>query len=545
MSAVDEPARGGGHDGTARTGRDHARRAATSTTTTRVLPRVRADRDDTGHVRHAPTAAISCASSSARTGSWSSTWRRRRPRRRRPHPRRRRRSTASTSPSTTTAASRWSSRSSASAPRSPSRGSITPEPYQSPPMNSPGQHRPRRRPGAGDLRRRARHARASSATCCTARPTSRPACGSSSTCSASSSATPVARHHRLPALLGRPPQRRADHLAGPVLPPLVVAGERRRRDRQGRAQPAGRRPDRNVWGLGRHFLGSNLFWYFRDPAGNFAEYYADLDQIPRGRRVGCPRLGARQVAVRVGPADAQGLRRTTRHRRDRGRAARRLMKIARFTEGGRTRLGIVDGDRRHRRRHGRPVAARPTSAPLLADGALGTRRPHRRDRRRASRCRRCALEAPIAQPPTFLAIGLNYADHVDRVGHGQARRCRSCSTSRSRASPARSTRIEVPTVAPDVGRLRGRARRRHRHALPQRVSVDDAPRVVAGYLIVNDVSVRDWQRATPTMTMGKSWDTHGPIGPWLVTADEIADPHDLRIRTWVDDDLRQDASAPS
>jgi catechol 2,3-dioxygenase-like lactoylglutathione lyase family enzyme len=39
-------------------------------------------------------------------------------------------------------------------------------------------------------------------------------------------------------------------------------------------------PSRSVWGLGRHFLGSNLFWYFRDPAGNFAEYYADLDQIP-------------------------------------------------------------------------------------------------------------------------------------------------------------------------------------------------------------------------------------------------------------------------
>ncbi len=37
---------------------------------------------------------------------------------------------------------------------------------------------------------------------------------------------------------------------------------------------------RDIWGLGRHFLGSNLFWYFRDPAGNFAEYYADLDQIP-------------------------------------------------------------------------------------------------------------------------------------------------------------------------------------------------------------------------------------------------------------------------
>ena len=39
-------------------------------------------------------------------------------------------------------------------------------------------------------------------------------------------------------------------------------------------------PQRHVWGLGRHFLGSNMFWYFRDPAGNFAEYFTDLDQIP-------------------------------------------------------------------------------------------------------------------------------------------------------------------------------------------------------------------------------------------------------------------------
>ena len=74
------------------------------------------------------------------------------------------------------------------------------------------------------------------------------------------------------------------------------------------------------------------------------------------------------------------------------------------------------------------------------------------------------------------------------------------------------------------------------------VPVERAHEVVAGYLVVNDVSVRDWQRATPTMTMGKSWDTHGPIGPWLVTADEVADPHNLRLRTWVDDEVRQDAS---
>ncbi len=101
--------------------------------------------------------------------------------------------------------------------------------------------------------------------------------------------------------------------------------------------------------------------------------------------------------------------------------------------------------------------------------------------------------------------------------------------------------IEVPTVAPTLvdyeGELGVVIGTRCRN-----VTVEDAPTVVAGYLVVNDVSVRDWQRASPTMTMGKSWDTHGPTGPWLVTADELTDPHSLRIRTWVDDELRQDAT---
>ena len=73
------------------------------------------------------------------------------------------------------------------------------------------------------------------------------------------------------------------------------------------------------------------------------------------------------------------------------------------------------------------------------------------------------------------------------------------------------------------------------------VSVADAPSVIAGYTIVNDVSVRDWQMRVQTMTMGKSFDTHGPMGPCIVTADELGDPHGLRLQTWVNDDQRQDA----
>jgi len=69
-----------------------------------------------------------------------------------------------------------------------------------------------------------------------------------------------------------------------------------------------------------------------------------------------------------------------------------------------------------------------------------------------------------------------------------------------------------------------------------------AHEVIAGYLCVDDVTVRDWQFRTPTWTMGKSFDTHGPIGPWLTTADEIGDPNGLRVRTWVNGELRQDSS---
>ncbi|MEE9551653.1 MAG: fumarylacetoacetate hydrolase family protein, partial [Gammaproteobacteria bacterium] len=66
--------------------------------------------------------------------------------------------------------------------------------------------------------------------------------------------------------------------------------------------------------------------------------------------------------------------------------------------------------------------------------------------------------------------------------------------------------------------------------------------IIAGYTIVNDVSVRDWQMRSHTWTLGKSFDTHGPIGPWIVTADEIDDPHNLAIKTWVNEDLRQSSN---
>ena len=66
--------------------------------------------------------------------------------------------------------------------------------------------------------------------------------------------------------------------------------------------------------------------------------------------------------------------------------------------------------------------------------------------------------------------------------------------------------------------------------------------MVAGFVVVNDMSVRDWQMRAPTHTIGKSFDTHGPFGPWIVTRDEIPDPHRLRLRAWVNGELRQDGN---
>jgi 2-keto-4-pentenoate hydratase/2-oxohepta-3-ene-1,7-dioic acid hydratase in catechol pathway len=71
------------------------------------------------------------------------------------------------------------------------------------------------------------------------------------------------------------------------------------------------------------------------------------------------------------------------------------------------------------------------------------------------------------------------------------------------------------------------------------VAVEQASEVIGAWLTCNDISARDWQRETPTVTLGKSHDGFGPTGPWLVTCDEIADPHDLTIRTTVNGEQRQ------
>jgi len=149
------------------------------------------------------------------------------------------------------------------------------------------------------------------------------------------------------------------------------------------------------------------------------------------------------------------------------------------------------------------------------------------------------LLAPILRPPKFLAIGLNYADHIAEAGLDTPK-VPTVFNKQSTCVTGPHDPIHMPRVSAAVdyeGELGFVIGRRCRHVPRAR-----AHEVIAGYLCVNDVSVRDWQMRVPTWTMGKSFDTHGPIGPWITTADEVGDPHGLRLRTWVNGELRQDSN---
>jgi 2-keto-4-pentenoate hydratase/2-oxohepta-3-ene-1,7-dioic acid hydratase in catechol pathway len=148
------------------------------------------------------------------------------------------------------------------------------------------------------------------------------------------------------------------------------------------------------------------------------------------------------------------------------------------------------------------------------------------------------LLAPV-QPRKFLAIGLNYADHIAESGM-EAPQFPVFFNKQVTCVVGPEDDVHMPRVSNLLdyeGELAVVIGTRCRH-----VTADRAHEAILGYTIANDVSVRDWQVRTPTMTMGKSFDTHGPLGPWLVTGDELGNPHDLRLRTYVNDELRQDSN---
>ena len=219
------------------------------------------------------------------------------------------------------------------------------------------------------------------------------------------------------------------------------------------------------------------------------------------------------------------------------------MKLARFRRDGATRLGVLQNGSVFDVSAAGPglsddmrslLASGPAMLQQLKNAAMATD---------PIPLASVQLEAPITNPQKFLAIGMNYQDHAEearraglRVPETQLWFNKQVSCITGPYDP-----VQIPTAAPDQvdyeGELGVIIGRRCRH-----VARGDAAQVIAGYCVLNDVSVRDWQGRSPTFTLGKSWDTHGPLGPWIVTADEIADPHNLTLRTLVNGELRQQAS---
>ena len=154
------------------------------------------------------------------------------------------------------------------------------------------------------------------------------------------------------------------------------------------------------------------------------------------------------------------------------------------------------------------------------------------------------IEKPIARPPKIIAIGLNYADHLEEIRAAgrdmETPEVPMIFNKQSLSANGPYDDIERPVVSDKLdyeGELTIVIGQKCRH-----VPKDDAYKVIAGYTIANDVSVRDWQMRVPTFTIGKSFDTHCPFGPAIVTKDEIPDPHNLNLKTKVNGEVRQQSN---
>jgi 2-keto-4-pentenoate hydratase/2-oxohepta-3-ene-1,7-dioic acid hydratase in catechol pathway len=139
------------------------------------------------------------------------------------------------------------------------------------------------------------------------------------------------------------------------------------------------------------------------------------------------------------------------------------------------------------------------------------------------------LLAPIPEPGTIYAIGLNYAKHIEETGGQKPDTPIVFVKVRGSVAPPGG-----PIVCPEVVR-----RLDYEGELTIVIGQGGA---IAGYCVADDVTARDLQGREPQWTRAKGADTFCPFGPWVTTADEVPDPHELTLRTWVNGELRQDSS---
>jgi 2-keto-4-pentenoate hydratase/2-oxohepta-3-ene-1,7-dioic acid hydratase in catechol pathway len=216
------------------------------------------------------------------------------------------------------------------------------------------------------------------------------------------------------------------------------------------------------------------------------------------------------------------------------------MKIIRFESGHEPRPGLVVGE------DVIDLTAQPegfaTVMEIVSGGVSALARLSAfRNARPAHKLTHVKLLAPIERPGKYLAIGMNYKKHLEEaesLGVPAPKRQlwfnkqTSClSGPYDDIDPGVTDQLDYEI---ELGLVIG--------APAKRISAQDALAHVFGYFVANDVSARDWQFHSPTFTLGKSFDTHGPIGPWIVTADEVPDPQALELRCLVNGEVRQSAN---
>ena len=195
------------------------------------------------------------------------------------------------------------------------------------------------------------------------------------------------------------------------------------------------------------------------------------------------------------------------------------MKLATFTVPGsdEPRSGLVEGDRV------RSFGGRDGVGEVLASGRAPT--PDGGE----WALNDVTLLAPVPHPGTVYAIGLNYAKHVEETGGTKP------------DQPIVFVKV-AGSVAPPGGPIRCPEVVKRLDYEGELTIVIGAGGQIGGYCVADDVSARDLQRREPQWTRAKGADTFCPYGPWITTADEVPDPGNLRLRTWVNGELRQDSS---
>lgn len=149
------------------------------------------------------------------------------------------------------------------------------------------------------------------------------------------------------------------------------------------------------------------------------------------------------------------------------------------------------------------------------------------------------LVAPIPRPPKIICVGLNYRDHAIE-SNMEIPKVPTIFNKFATSIIGPGDKIVLPKTSekPDYEAefafIIGEGGRH--------IAAEDWQKHVFGYTIINDVSARDYQMATTQWLMGKTFDTFCPMGPWIVTADEIEDPHNLDIKMTINGEVLQDSN---